>query len=261
MAYEKHVGLKCAISFVAVGFAVLHGLFPEFTVDTATLILLALAVLPWLQPLVRSVKIPGGLEIELQAIREKSEIAAGAAESASLKADTALAEVAQDGMRVRAHGDSSRLMELAKRYERIRETVPSGDARTRQMTELVVEMMRQMPVDPAIDVESLLTSASPGNRLLAFAVLYTHPKPKLLALLARCGLQGELHAFGQYWALQAIGRNLPDDGNVEPSVVAALREFVNQTEPGSARHYESKRILKYLESVGQARRRRDPDAQ
>jgi hypothetical protein len=48
-------------------------LFPEFSIDSVTLILAAVAVLPWVMPLVKSLELPGGFKIELQDVKEATE--------------------------------------------------------------------------------------------------------------------------------------------------------------------------------------------
>ena len=47
----------------------MHVLFPDLKIDSATLILLVLAVIPWLLPIVKSVELPGGFKIELQDVK------------------------------------------------------------------------------------------------------------------------------------------------------------------------------------------------
>jgi hypothetical protein len=55
-----------------------HVILPSVKVDTATLALLALAVVPWLAPLIQSVELPGGIKVEMRDLRE-AERKAGAA--------------------------------------------------------------------------------------------------------------------------------------------------------------------------------------
>lgn len=61
---------KFAISGTALGFSVLHHLFPKVSIDGVTLVLLVIAVLPWVMPFVKSVQLPGGFKIELQDVKE-----------------------------------------------------------------------------------------------------------------------------------------------------------------------------------------------
>lgn len=71
--------LKVVISSVAAVAVVLHLFLPALRIDAVSLGLLALAVLPWLAPLVKSAELPGGFKIEFQDVKEAAErVAAGA---------------------------------------------------------------------------------------------------------------------------------------------------------------------------------------
>jgi hypothetical protein len=59
------------VSAAALVLAAVHVAFPDVTVDGATLILLAVAALPWLAPILKSVTLPGGFEVVLRDIQEK----------------------------------------------------------------------------------------------------------------------------------------------------------------------------------------------
>jgi hypothetical protein len=61
--------LKVTISLVCAGFAAVHLLAPTINIDAVTLGLLAIGLLPWFQPLVKSLELPGGLKIELQDVK------------------------------------------------------------------------------------------------------------------------------------------------------------------------------------------------
>ena len=52
------------VSVLAAGAALIHVVFPGLTIDAITLGLLAVAALPWLAPVVKSLKF-GSLEVEL----------------------------------------------------------------------------------------------------------------------------------------------------------------------------------------------------
>ena len=65
--------LKLTVTITAIVLATLHLLFPEFSVDAVTLILVAVAVLPWVMPLGKSLELPGGFKIELQDVKEATE--------------------------------------------------------------------------------------------------------------------------------------------------------------------------------------------
>lgn len=65
----RPTALKITMSSVCAAVAATHLLFPNIKIDAVTLGLLALGLLPWFQPLVKSLELPGGLKIELQDVK------------------------------------------------------------------------------------------------------------------------------------------------------------------------------------------------
>ncbi len=65
--------LKCGITIAALLIALAHLIWPTIAIDAITLILLFIALIPWLSPLFKSLEIPGGWKIEFQEIKEKME--------------------------------------------------------------------------------------------------------------------------------------------------------------------------------------------
>lgn len=61
---------QIAVSAVAAVLAVAHVFFPDLAIDATTLFLLAVAVLPWLLPLFKSMEFPGGWKIEFQELQD-----------------------------------------------------------------------------------------------------------------------------------------------------------------------------------------------
>ncbi len=58
--------LRKYISLGALILALLHLIWPSLSIDTITLILIIIAILPWLSPLIKSFEIPGGWKVEFQ---------------------------------------------------------------------------------------------------------------------------------------------------------------------------------------------------
>ena len=58
------------ITVLALVFALTHLLWPNLSIDNITIFLLAVAVLPWLIPLIRSVEGPGGWKLEFQELQQ-----------------------------------------------------------------------------------------------------------------------------------------------------------------------------------------------
>jgi hypothetical protein len=57
----------------AVVLVVVHLIWPHVRIDSVTLVLLAVALLPWLGPLFKSVELPGGWRFEFQEVKAKVE--------------------------------------------------------------------------------------------------------------------------------------------------------------------------------------------
>jgi hypothetical protein len=64
---------KIAISTICGLIAVVHLLWPRVQIDMVTLVLLLVAMLPWLASVIRSVELPGGFKIELQDVKAATE--------------------------------------------------------------------------------------------------------------------------------------------------------------------------------------------
>ena len=65
--------VKIVVTIVAASLAILHLLFPMINIDLITVSLLALAVIPWVETLFKSVELPGGLKLEFQELRKIEE--------------------------------------------------------------------------------------------------------------------------------------------------------------------------------------------
>src|SRR4051812_15979302 len=62
----SHKIMRWAITFSALGIAAIHAWWPELKLDGTTVVLLLVALLPWLQPLFKSLELPGGVKVEFQ---------------------------------------------------------------------------------------------------------------------------------------------------------------------------------------------------
>lgn len=65
--------LKSVVTLVALAVLVARIAFPTLRIDAVSLGLILVALLPWLSPLIKSAKLPGGFEIEFQDVRDAAE--------------------------------------------------------------------------------------------------------------------------------------------------------------------------------------------
>jgi hypothetical protein len=209
------------VSIGAVSGAVLHVAFPTVVPDAITAGFVALAILPWLAPLIKSVEIPGVGKLELQEIKRDILEAKGAALSAGRKADLAVADLVTPSTSPEASEALGvpPLDSLASEYNRIRRTQQSGRARTEAMTSVVRRLIDESRSLDTFDIESHLRSKDGGKRLAGYAFLYSrqHPDATVLTTLVDSMVNVEDTPFGQYWGLQAAR---PDGGKSRPQAAA-----------------------------------------
>ena len=70
---KKITIIKILSTSVAVILSIIHMYYPSIRVDSITLGLLVVTVLPWLTPIFKSVELPGGMKFELQEFKEIEE--------------------------------------------------------------------------------------------------------------------------------------------------------------------------------------------
>ncbi len=57
--------VKIAITLGTIAIAIVHICFPTLGIDTTTLVLIGIAIFPWIFPILKSIEFPGGLKIEM----------------------------------------------------------------------------------------------------------------------------------------------------------------------------------------------------
>jgi hypothetical protein len=65
--------LRIFITVSAIIVAGIHLFWPAITIDAITITLLVIAIIPWLQPFIKSFELPGGLKIEYQDVQKISQ--------------------------------------------------------------------------------------------------------------------------------------------------------------------------------------------
>lgn len=63
--------LRYGITIAALVLAIAHLIWPGLKIDAVSVTLLFIALIPWLSPIFKSLKFPGGWEIQFQDIKEK----------------------------------------------------------------------------------------------------------------------------------------------------------------------------------------------
>ena len=210
---DRQRATRWIVTTIAVAAFVIHQLRPALlALDNTSLALLAVAALPWLAHLVKTVELPGGFKVELQQIREEAERARGEALSASKQAAAALGVAAGS---VSAESgtqstDEAALQQLIEQYDHIRATQERSSARTQAMTDIVNKMMLTAPRVASFDVAKALKAPKDlrGLRLAAFARMWIAPEVKYLDELVEALTRIEDKPFGQYWGIMALKKTL-----------------------------------------------------
>jgi hypothetical protein len=167
MAAEKV--LRIFITAAAIVIIIIHLAVPTLLIDSVTLALLVIALLPWLSPIIKSIELPGGFKLELQEIKKELAEVKGAAQSAENKATFAIAQKETE-VKPANGGDANQQYErLAQTYDEIRASQNSGNARTKRMTEIVQKMVSLVPHLKNFDVLAALSSQDAGKRLSGYA--------------------------------------------------------------------------------------------
>ncbi|MBK6850313.1 MAG: hypothetical protein IPG93_01555 [Burkholderiales bacterium] len=244
---------RIGITGVAIALAVAHVLWPDIKLDSITIALMVIALAPWLQPLFKSIELPGGLKLELQEIKQEVQNIAGAAESAETKADFAISsnESARRAIAIPNKAEAiERLSQLALQYKEIRLQHSSGDTRTAAMTSIVREMIELASSIQDLDVTGMLDSTDEGTRLSAYAYLYACPKPALLSEIVRSVTSVASKPFAQYWGLLAIGRSVDRQmsATIPVKVLVDLKTLLQRVPKGTDREHELKKLIASIEN-------------
>ena len=245
--------LKIAVTTVGLVAAAVHMWKPDLKIDSITIVLVVIAILPWLQPLIKSIELLG-VKLELQELKAQVEEAKGAAASANLQAGFAVAasstvHPAADAVKLDLGSQVSQVTHLAEEYVRIRKEQRSGDARTAAMTDVVRRMVDVAKSLESFDVRAAVRDSDRGRRLFGYAYCFARPDASQLETLVDSVTRLEDKPFGQYWGLQALGRVLPlASHDARRAVRPPLTKFAQRIEPGTDRDYEIRKLLRLIDS-------------
>jgi hypothetical protein len=64
--------LRQVVTLGALAIALIHLIWPEVAIDAITLVLIAIAVIPWLAPLFKSLELPSGWKVEFQELQKSA---------------------------------------------------------------------------------------------------------------------------------------------------------------------------------------------
>ncbi|MFE9574680.1 hypothetical protein ACFYMW_40315 [Streptomyces sp. NPDC006692] len=218
-------------------------------IDGATLVLAAIAVVPWLGDLFESIELPGGAKLQYRRLEERVEAAEQRAEEARLAVNDAsrqarVALVAAGDDSGRGERADEAVGRLLREFTDLRDRMPSGPARTYRQEQIVAELVRLTPQLDDFDVAGALGSADGGTRLAAYARLYALPEGDLLPALVEAAAE-ESFPFAQTWALNAVAVVIDavGPGNVRLATARRLRSCLAQLPPHAMYRTQSLRAI------------------
>jgi hypothetical protein len=205
-------------------------------------------------------KISGaGVEIE---VRER-------AVRSAVRLERAAAELGQRGddegaASLRAEADA--LLGLAgvarptaSAYERVRNTMPASDERTRELTAIFIEARLKQPEEPedASQLRELFYRGSEGERMYALGRMLANPIARDLDVVLD-GIRDSRSAFEQYYLLELAEEMVPNlqEAELEKLATTLDDEEKRYLKPGTDRWEVAKRIRSKLRR-GRERQTRD----
>jgi len=229
------------VSVAAIGVAVVRIIWPDLGIDAVAVTLLALAALPWLGNIFKSVNTPFG-GAEFRDIQSQIQDARKTAESARMTA-----QMSEESDRARhdaqVHRDQTSVATLAHEYDVTRSNNPPGRSRTDAMTSIVGRMVAAFEAGADVDVNEFMADAMGGRRLAAFVRLYVKPEGSYLLRLVDAFIS-EAQSFLQYWGLRALSRIVETDPDaLDRNTLRRLEDFAEGLHAGSDRRYQINRIL------------------
>jgi len=100
------------ITSAAVLVGLIHVIFPELKIDAVLITLIIIAIIPWLEPLLKSVELPGGLKVEFQDFKKLED----EAKKAGLIKEIALADATTNA---KSTSDTYSFIEIAEKNQEL----------------------------------------------------------------------------------------------------------------------------------------------
>lgn len=233
-------------SLLALALVGVRMVWPDL-LDQTSLLILAIAAVPWLGGFVSSFK-AFGLEAQLRDVKETANEAIRVAKDAEQQID--LERPTPESQVQTSAASFEALLALAQTYVATRKTMPSGNHRTTEMSRIFRQMMaeaRQIGPDQPSVLEGL-SSDDAGQQLAAVAYAYELPAQAsasdLIAALSRSN-----QPFVQYWTLMALRKHVKTFGisRFTPADLAAFAALEGGFKSGTDRHWVYGQIKQELE--------------
>jgi hypothetical protein len=253
--WRRHL-IASVVTGTAIGAMAVHVIWPDLKIDGITVVLLVVAVLPWLGDLFTSIELPGGTRLEYKQLEERIEATEERATHLRNEVDgvaaTARVALSAAGSADWIEPDDARARDAVERliaeYVRVRMSVPSSPARTAHQERIFAELVKATSAVDTLAIDDMLGSESAGERLAAYARLYAIPDPARLDRLVDAVLDEGL-PFLKYWGFNVLGRVVDHAGadQVPLGVIRRLRACLPELPAGSDRAGALRRLLSKLD--------------
>ena len=187
--------LGAGVTIVALGAGAAHLIWPALKIDAITVLLLVVALLPWLGGLLESLELPGGYKLKYRALADKVEQTEQRATEAISAANVAIGAAA-------VGAKTAQLDSLVAEYTRLR-MLPPGPDRTQLLDQWFGVMTTVVSRIDGFDVGAALGDDDIVQRLAAYAHLFAQPNPDQVPALVDA-ITHESTSFTQYWAIRTL---------------------------------------------------------
>ncbi|WP_133850073.1 hypothetical protein [Labedaea rhizosphaerae] len=227
-----------AVTTVAVAAAVAHVVWPNLEIDTITVVLLVVALLPWLGHLLDSIEMPGGWKVKYRSLEQRQDSVEQVATDA-----TSTAQAAFGAAQVDDSPTMDTVRQMVEEYDRLW-ALPRQRTGSAEFDRLFGAMVAVVPKVPDFDVDRAFGSPADGARLTAFAYVYGRPDPARLTDVVAAAVE-ERSPVVQYWAIRTVAVLVEqtDVSAVPEPVVAQLRALLDRLPVDTARHAQLAGVL------------------
>lgn len=252
VATRRRCRIRVAVTVVAGLALIAHLLFPDIKIDSAALVLAAIALLPWLGELLESFEFPGGWKFKFHSLEKRQNQLELAAEETKARAAEATSTAqaafgaAQTSELSAAPATMDTVGRLVAEYSRLR-AQPRTPTRNSELDRLFGAMVANVPNVPDFDPTVALRDTDGGLRFAGYAYLYGRPDPARLTDVVDALLL-EQTGINQYWAIRTVAVLLEhaDPSSVPDTISGHLRELMSRQRIGSARHAKLAELLHTL---------------
>ncbi|WP_233223832.1 hypothetical protein [Amycolatopsis sp. CA-128772] len=170
--------LGAAVSLVALLGAVAHLVWPGSKIDASMVLLIVVALVPWLGQLLESIELPGGWKVKYRDLQERQNALERTTAEASSTAQAAFGAARGEDL----PPTMETVRAFAEEYRQLRKT-PRQPARTAELDQLFGRMVTVLPRVPGFDPVQAFGDDEGGIRLAGHAALYGAPRRAPLRLI------------------------------------------------------------------------------